>query len=175
MPELLLLRHAKSRWDEPNVGDRDRDLAPRGLNAATRMGRFLGEQGLAPDLVLCSAARRAAHTWELAATGLGAQVPVRFDDRLYLAAPEQMIAVARDLGGDAGRLMLVGHDPGMHRLAVRLAGSGDAKLRERIVAKFPTAGLARFRFGVASWAGFTGTPGELLGFWRPRDLGAAGD
>jgi phosphohistidine phosphatase len=175
MPELLLLRHAKSRWDEPNVGDRDRDLAPRGLDAAGRMGRFLGEQGLAPDLVLCSAARRAAHTWELAAAGLGAEVPVRFDDRLYLAAPEQMIAVARDLGGDAGRLMLVGHDPGMHRLAVRLAGSGDAKLRERIVAKFPTAGLARFRFGVASWAGFTGTPGELLGFWRPRDLGAAGD
>ena len=76
MPELLLLRHAKSRWDEPNVGDRDRDLAPRGLDAAARMGRFLGEQGLAPDLVLCSAARRAAHTWELAAAGLGAEVPV---------------------------------------------------------------------------------------------------
>ena len=63
------------------------------------MGRLPGEQGLAPDLVLCSAARRAAHSWELAAAGLGASVPVRFDDRLYLAAPEYTIAVARDLGG----------------------------------------------------------------------------
>jgi phosphohistidine phosphatase len=128
-----------------------------------------------PDLVLCSSARRAAHTWELLAVALGTEVPVRFDDRLYMAAPEQMIAVARDLGGDARRLLLVGHDPGMHRLAVRLAGSGAAKLRDRLTAKFPTAGLARFRLDLASWAGFTGAPGELLGFWRPRDLGAADD
>ena len=171
MLELLLFRHAKSRWDEPGVGDHERDLAPRGLRAATRMGELLRDQGLRPDLVLCSTARRAVHTWELAAQALGSEPPVRLDRRLYMAAPDQMIAVAREFGGKARRMLLVGHDPGMHRLAVRLAGSGDAKLRDRLAAKFPTAGLARYRLDLAGWAEFAGAPGELQGFWRPRDLG----
>jgi phosphohistidine phosphatase len=170
MLELLLLRHAKSRWDDPGTADQDRDLAPRGLAAATGMGRLIRDLDLAPDQVLCSTARRAVHTWELSAAALGTAPPVRFDERLYLAAPEQMIAIARKLGGDARRLLLVGHDPGMHRLAVRLAGSGDARLRDRLAAKFPTAGLARYRLDLARWADFRGAPGELLGFWRPRDL-----
>ncbi len=170
MPELLLFRHAKSRWDEPGVGDHERDLAPRGLRAAMRMGELLRDQGLRPGLVLCSTARRAVHTWELAARALGSEPPVRLDRRLYMAAPDQMIAVARELGGKARRLLLVGHDPGMHRLAVRLAGSGDARLRDRLAVKFPTAGLARYRLAEAGWAQWPGTPGEFLGFWRPRDL-----
>ena len=72
------------------------------------------------------------------------------------------------------RLLLVGHDPGMHRLAVRLAASGDAKLRERLAAKFPTAGLAQFR-SHRELGRVHRHAGELLGFWRPRDLGGAGD
>ncbi|MGE3291821.1 MAG: histidine phosphatase family protein [Geminicoccaceae bacterium] len=173
MPELLLFRHAKSRWDEPEVGDHDRDLAPRGLEAARRMGALLRERGLIPDRVLCSTARRAVHTWELAAQELGAAAPVRLDDRLYMAAPERIVTVARELGGDARRLLVVGHDPGMHRLAIRLVGKGDAGLRDRLAAKFPTAGLACYRLGLARWAEFSGAPGELVGFWRPRDLDAA--
>lgn len=174
MPELLLLRHAKSRWDQSGVGDHDRDLAPRGLEAARRMGALLRERALIPDSVLCSTARRAVHTWELAAQELGAAVPVRLDDRLYMAAPERIVAVAREHGGDARRLLVVGHDPGMHRLAIRLSGGGDAGLRDRLAAKFPTAGLARFDLAGASWAQWSGAPGELLGFWRPRDLADGG-
>lgn len=173
MPELLLFRHAKSRWDEPEAGDHERDLAPRGLAAASAMGQLIRKLSLVPDRVLCSTAQRATHTWELAVAELGTVVPVQFDDRLYLAAPERMIAVVREFGGDARRLLMVGHDPGMHQLAVQLAGKGDAKLRSRLAAKFPTAGLARYRLDLATWAEFGGTPGELLGFWRPRDLGAA--
>jgi phosphohistidine phosphatase len=134
------------------------------------MGRLIRDLGLIPDRVLCSTARRAVHTWELTAAALATAPPLRFDDRLYLAAPERMIAVAREFGGDARRLLMVGHDPGMHRLAVQLAAKGDAELRERLAAKFPTAGLAQFRLGPARWAEFDGAPGELLGFWRPRDL-----
>jgi phosphohistidine phosphatase len=174
MLDLLLLRHAKSRWDEPGVDDHARDLAPRGLKAARRMGQLMREHGLVPDLVLCSTARRARHTWQIVAEALGGDVPTRFDDRLYLAAPDRMIAVAREQGGDARRLLLVGHDPGMHRLAADLATVGDAKLRERLAAKFPTAGLAHLAIDAALWAAFTGQPGRLLGFWRPRDLGVPG-
>jgi phosphohistidine phosphatase len=134
------------------------------------MGRLIGELGLVPDRVLCSTARRAVHTWELAMAALGVTVPVCRDARLYMAEPERMISVARELGADARRLLVIGHDPGMHRLAVRLAAKGDAKLRSRLAAKFPTAGLAQFGLAEASWAQWSGKPGELLGFWRPRDL-----
>jgi phosphohistidine phosphatase len=175
MLELLLLRHAKSRWDQPGAADHGRDLAPRGLKAARRMGALLRERDLAPDLVLCSTARRAMHTWHLAAAALGADPPVRFDDRLYLAAPERIITVVRERGGETGRLLLVGHDPGMHRLAMRLAVTGDARLREALAAKFPTAGLALLALDLAAWSEFDRQTGELRGFWRPRDLGVAGD
>ena len=140
------------------------------------MGALLREQGLVPDLVLCSTARRAMHTWQLAAAALGAEPPVRYDERLYLAAPERMIAVARERGGDARRLLLVGHDPGMHRLAIRLAAAGDAKLRARLAAKFPTGRVWRcIALDLAAWAELGRQTGELRGFWRPRDLGVAGD
>ena len=175
MLELLLLRHAKSRWDQPATADHDRGLAPRGEKAARRMGRLLREQGLTPDLVLCSTALRAARTWELASAELDAPPPLRRERKLYLAAPERMIAVAREGGGEARRLLLVGHDPGMHRLAVHLAATGDAALRDSLAAKFPTGGLALLALDLAAWAEFHGQAGELRGFWRPRDLGVAGD
>lgn len=175
MLELLLLRHAKSRWDEPGAADHDRDLAPRGVKAARRMGELLRQLELAPDLVLCSTARRAVHTWELASAALSAPSPLLYDDRLYLAAPEGMIAVARERGGAARRLMLVGHDPGMHQLAIRLAAAGDFALRGRVAAKFPTAGLAQIALDLAAWSDFAGQTGELRGFWRPRDVGVGGD
>jgi phosphohistidine phosphatase len=175
MRELLLLRHAKSRWDEPGVADHDRDLAPRGVTAAGRMGALLREQGQVPDLVLCSTARRARRTWDLAAAAMGAAPPVQDDDRLYLASPERMIAVARERGGGSARLLLVGHDPGMHQLAVRLATAGDARLRAQLAAKFPTGGLAHLVLDLAGWAEFDHQTGELQGFWRPRGLGVAGD
>jgi phosphohistidine phosphatase len=175
MLDLLLLRHAKSRWDEQGVADHARDLAPRGVKAARRMGQLLRERGLVPDLVLCSTARRASQTWQLASESLGTEVPIRFDERLYLASPSRMISVARELGAAAGRLLLVGHDPGLHRLAASLAAEGEEKLREQLAAKFPTAALAHLAIDVASWAGFTGQPGRLRGFWRPRDFGVAGD
>ena len=175
MLELLLLRHAKSRWDEPGVDDHDRDLAPRGLKAARRMGELIAAEDLLPDLVLCSTARRAMHTWQIVADAARADCTVRFDSRLYLAAPATMVAVAREFGGTAARLVLVGHDPGMHQLAMALAGQGDATQRRHLVAKYPTGALARFQVEADRWAEFSGGPCLLLGFWRPRDLGVPGD
>jgi phosphohistidine phosphatase len=70
--------------------------------------------------------------------------------------------------------MLVGHDPGMHQLAIRLAAAGDLELRGRVAAKFPTAGLAQFALDLSAWSDFARQTGDLRGFWRPRDLGVAG-
>ena len=171
MLELLLLRHAKSRWDEPGAQDHDRDLAPRGELAATRMGRLIRNQGLRPELVLCSTARRAVHTWRLVEAELGDLPPLHYDDRLYLALPDRMIEVLAERGAGTGRILLVGHDPGMHSLAVRLATTGDRAWRAALAAKFPSGALALFAFVAHDWADLATQGGELRGFWRPRELG----
>ena len=170
MLELLLLRHGKSRWDEPGVEDHERDLTPRGEAAATRMGVLLRELDLVPDRVLCSTARRAVHTWQLAGAALGPVAPTLRRDDMYLAAADRLLEVARRQAGPARRLLMVGHNPGMHVLAVRLAGAGPTPLRAALAAKFPTAALARIGFERPSWDSVALGAGELLGFWRPGDL-----
>jgi phosphohistidine phosphatase len=170
MLELLLFRHAKSRWDRPGAEDHDRDLAPRGEAAAPRMGALLAREGLLPDAVLCSTARRAARTWQLAAAELEPPPAVVRLRELYLAAPGTLLDLVRRRGGEARRLLLVGHNPGLHAFALELAGAGDLDLRARLGEKYPTAALARLAFDVARWRDLTPRSGTLLGYWRPRDL-----
>ena len=107
---------------------------------------------------------------------MGAAPPASQDERLYLAAPEQIVEVIGERGGLARRLLVVGHDPGMHQLAKRLATTGDpGALARTWGAKFPTAGLALLALPVAAWAELRRqTTGELRGFWRPRELPGGG-
>src|SRR3712207_852951 len=116
MLELLLLRHAKSRWDRPEDEDHERDLAPRGLEAAARIGRLIQEQNLIPELALCSTATRARRTWALAAAAIGWEIRTRYIRELYLAAPDEILGLIRQQEGPK-RLLLVGHNPGLHELA----------------------------------------------------------
>lgn len=172
MLELLLLRHAKSRWDQPGVNDHARDLSARGETAAPVMGAWLQKQGLVPDLVLCSTARRAQRTWQLAAGRLDRVPETVTCDELYLAEAPRMLDVVRRRGGMVPRLMLVGHNPGMHVCATSLVAAGPMAERTRLAAKFPTAGLALIRFAITEWSALLPATGELAGFWRPRDLDA---
>lgn len=172
MLELLLLRHAKSRWDQPGAEDHERELNERGLAAAPRMGRLLRERDLIPDLALCSTAARARRTWELVAAELGREPPAQHLRTLYLAEPERMLdLVRRQDAATARRLVLVGHNPGMHALAQRLVGAGEPAARARLAEKFPTAALARITFPDGDWRAAAFGTGELLDFWRPRELG----
>ena len=169
MRELLLLRHAKSDRDDHAAEDHERDLAPRGERAAPRVGRLLRAEGLVPDLALCSTATRARRTWDLAAAGLGREVPVDHLRALYLAPPSRLLETVQRQDGDVGRLLLVGHNPGLHGLAMALSGEGDPALLTALRAAFPTAALARIGFDVAAWAEVGAGAGRLLGYWRPRD------
>lgn len=170
MLELLLLRHAKSRRDQAGVEDLERGLAPRGERDAPRMGALLAARDLAPDRVLCSTATRARRTWELARAGLGRAPELLHLEELYLAAPDTMIELARRRGAGARRLLLVGHNPGMHALALRLAGAGRDEAHRALAGKLPTAGLVHLGFEAATWPRLDPDGGRLLGFWRPRDL-----
>lgn len=171
MRELLLLRHAKSAWDRPGLDDHERDLAPRGRKAARRMGELVAERGLVPDLVLCSTARRAVRTLEILLEALPAPPPVERREELYLASERALLELVRAQDERVRRLMLVGHDPGFHRLALLLVGAGDpAAIASGLLVKFPTGALCRLGFAVERWAEVAPGGARLLGFFKPREL-----
>lgn len=164
MKRLLLLRHAKSSWDDGSLPDHERPLNNRGKKAAPRMGRFLRDRKLVPDLILSSTAVRARKTAEAVAEAGGYSGETRLVERLYLATPGTLLEVAQTEPPDSvQRLMLVGHNPGMEDLVAILAGR-----RER----FPTAALAVFDFEIDGWRSLElGRPVKLAGLWRPKEIG----
>src|SRR5215218_7916868 len=149
MKRLMLFRHAKTASPE-GVRDFDRPLTGRGRRASPCMGAYLADAGLIPDLALVSPARRASETWELARASLGT-VPERFEPRLYEASVETLLAIVREIGPEVGALIMVGHNPGIAKLAERLVGEGDAAERARLTDKFPTAAVAVIDFGIEDW------------------------
>jgi len=173
MPELLLLRHAKSDWAKSNGKDRslddfDRPLAPRGRKAAPLVGRYLSDHGLQPDLVLCSSAQRARETLDLILTALASAPEISYLKTLYLAPPSRLLAALRRQSPECGRILLIGHNPGLHNLALSLTGGQKGKAAQQLAEKFSTAALARFR--VAAWDTLGEAPATLVEFVRPRDL-----
>jgi phosphohistidine phosphatase len=170
MLTLMLLRHAKSSWDDGSLRDFDRPLAPRGESAAPRIGAYMAEQGLAPQLILCSPAVRTRQTVDLVLPHLEGDPTVVYEDRFYLAAPSVLLARLRRIEAKVRRVMIVGHDPGMQGLTLDLSGSGDPELLEAVAAKFPTAGLAVIRFKAKDWAKVGPGSGRLELFTTPKTL-----
>ncbi|MGE0007897.1 MAG: histidine phosphatase family protein [Parvibaculaceae bacterium] len=171
MLRLMLLRHAKSSWTDPGLDDHDRPLNPRGRRAAPRVGRFMRSRKLVPDLVLCSPARRARDTWKLASAALGAAPRLLMEEALYdFGNGGRILDTVRARAGAATSVLAVGHNPSIERLARRLAGKGDAKLRKRLAGKYPTGALAVISFDAADWDAVEDGKGTLAVFVRPRDL-----
>ncbi|MDB5539665.1 MAG: phosphohistidine phosphatase [Devosia sp.] len=170
MLRLILVRHAKSAWDDPGLADIDRPLAERGLEAAAWIGDTLARLKLVPEIILCSPARRTRETLELAMARLDAdlrQGEVVWSDELYEQRDEDYIdVIARD-GGDAGVLMLVGHNPATEETATLLAGKGDPQALARLMDRFPTGAIAVLDFDVAHWRAAERGTGRLVHFERP--------
>ena len=170
MKTLFLLRHAKSDWADPDQSDFDRPLNARGRKAARAMGRELRRLGLAADQILASPAARVAETLALLADGYGARMPIDEDERLYLASADALLRIARNTDDRHSSRLLVGHNPGLHDLTLRLAQDGPG--RAEVVAKYPTGALAEIAFNVDQWAEIAPASGQLARFVRPRDLAA---
>lgn len=169
MPSLLLLRHAKSSWDDPMLDDFNRPLAPRGRKAAPRMGAEISARGWQPDLALVSTAVRAKQTWDLVSPMLHEVPETLFDRQIYLAPPATILALLKGAPA-AGTVIVIGHNPGMEMLASLLVGPGsDGYALQTMSEKYPTAALARFEFD-GSWAGLAPAGAQLTHFIRPRDL-----
>jgi phosphohistidine phosphatase len=170
MLTLSLLRHAKSSWDDAALDDFDRPLARRGEAAAPRMGAFMAEQGLAPELILCSPAVRARQTLDLVLPHLAGGPTVDYEENFYLAAPSVLLARLHKVDAGIGHVLIIGHDPGIQALALELSGDGDPRLLHALAAKFPTAGLAVIRFKGRAWAKIARGTGRLELFAAPKTL-----
>ena len=169
MKSLTLLRHAKSGWDDPVTRDFDRPLNPRGHRAARTVGAEMKAQGLAFDLVLASPARRVTETLEEVAAGYGA-LAADYDERLYLASLATLLDIVRHAPEEAGRLLLVGHNPGLEELALRLARRDGDRLRGEVEVKYPTGTVVEIELPTEHWAKVKEGTGRILRFIRPRDL-----
>jgi phosphohistidine phosphatase len=170
--QLLLLRHAKSSWDDRNLSDHARPLNVRGRRAAVSMRLAMRDLGLEPDVVLVSSARRTLQTLE-ALEPWDATPLIEPMDALYLADPDQMFGVLRTVSETARSVLLIGHNPGIHELAVRLIGEESMSLANpdmrRLAEGFPTGALAEFLIPGA-WQTLTDAGGRLTRFLSPRDL-----
>jgi phosphohistidine phosphatase len=173
MRRLMLLRHAKSARP-PGVADIDRPLAPRGRDAAARMGAYLRDEALVPDVALVSSSRRTRETWDLVAPALDG-VEARFEPRIYEAPEARLLAVLREVEPEVRTLLMIGHNPGFEDLAARLVGGGDRSASERLSEKFPTAALAVIDFEADSWAEVAAGAGRLERFVTPKSLGTGED
>jgi len=174
MRRLLLLRHAKSDRP-PGVPDHDRPLNRRGRDDAPIIGTYLAHNALIPDRVLCSTAERTRETCDLVANQLAEPPPVDFDERLYEAGPPAILSLLRATPPKVHSLLVIGHNPGMHQVALTLIASGDVEARERLHEKFPTTALAVIDFAFDEWGKLHARSGRLDRFVTPRQLAAEPD
>jgi len=174
MRRLMLLRHAKTENDAPSGRDQDRRLDDRGRSDAAEIGGWIARHPPFPDSVLVSPAIRAHQTWEIAWAAMKDLVPqphLELLPELYGADPSQLLQTIHAASAtDSQRLMVVGHNPGMHELALALAGSGDDAGRRALADNLPTSGLAIFDFAVDDWADVAFRRGRLVLFVSPKVL-----
>lgn len=161
MKQLLVLRHAKSSWGDSSLTDWERPLSERGLRDAPRVGQLLREHAIVPDVIITSDALRARTTAQAVAESAGHKRELVIEPALYLANPDDIIAVLNSRADDsAGTVMIVGHNPGLEDLLERLTGEQH---------EMPTAALAQLALPIDRWSDLdASTPAMIKGHWRPR-------
>jgi phosphohistidine phosphatase len=168
--KLFVLRHAKSSWAEVGLDDHERPLAPRGHQAAKLIATHLHSERIAPTVVLCSSARRTRETLEAVAPPGQAVI----EPWLYDARADTILEHLRDVPADTGSVMLIGHNPALQVLVLRLSAERDGTAADGALAavrrKFPTGALATLTFA-CDWTALAPGCAELTSFVRPRDLG----
>ena len=146
-----MLRHAKSSWADPTLADHDRPLAPRGRRAAKQIADHVRSEAVHPTLVLCSSARRARETLAELKPALGDRAEVLVTDDLYGADAGEILHRLGEVDQNTASVMIVGHNPGLHDLALELTGDGDAAAISQLHTKFPTGALATLQLGRIRW------------------------
>jgi len=162
MKTLLILRHGKSSWDDPELRDHDRPLKKRGKRDAPRMGKLLKKEKLIPELIVTSTAERASRTADLVAEHCGYKGTIQRTENLYHGSPDDFVNVLSEVANNPDRVLIVGHNPGFEELLQTLTGRSE---------RLPTAALARVSLPVGRWHELDReTKGTLENVWRPKEL-----
>ncbi|MDA1213554.1 MAG: histidine phosphatase family protein [Planctomycetota bacterium] len=162
MKTLLLMRHAKSSWDDTSLPDHERPLNHRGRRDAPRMRKFIKKTKHLPQRVVTSSAVRARSTAELVVKSFDDDIPVVVTEALYHAFPEKMLDVIHQQPCDVDVLLLVGHNPGMESLVALLLDRDE---------KMPTAAIASFDYDIAQWSDLSvSTRCKSSAIWRPKEI-----
>jgi phosphohistidine phosphatase len=164
MKTLLLLRHAKSSWKDPDLSDHDRPLNKRGQNDAPRMGKLLKDEELIPDLIMSSTAARANKTAELVAKECKYKGEIVLNHSLYGAEPADYLKILEGLSDTYKAVLVVGHSPSLGETVEVLTGSPDVIM--------PTCSLAQIRLSIQNWDELNKQKikGKLVKVWGPKEL-----
>ncbi|TCO71533.1 phosphohistidine phosphatase [Rhodovulum euryhalinum] len=162
---LILVRHAKSSWDDPAQDDSDRPLNARGRDAAPRIAAWLAERGHIPAEVVSSTARRTVETWERMAPTLGECTVMRRDPTLYHAPAQRMLEVLNHCA--ASPVLMLGHNPGIGEFAARLLKARPDSAR---FTTFPTCATLVADFDAGDWSEVGFGSGRVVEFVTPKDI-----
>ena len=162
---LILMRHAKSAWDDPSLEDFDRPLNDRGRASATAIGKWLSDHGIAPALALTSGAKRTLETWDGVAAELTHAPKMEVERALYLSSPDTIKAQMSTR--TVSPLMVICHNPGIAAFAERITTTPPDHPR---FADYPTAATAIIDFEAESWSDVAWFSGHVRAFTVPRDL-----
>ena len=168
MKKLVLMRHAKSSWDDPDLEDHERPLTARGRKAAAQIAKYLEDSRLAPTIVLCTTAARARETLELIRPALGDSATVKIEPKLYGAGSKELLARIRRVSQAAPSILVVGHNPAIQDLVLELVPDGP--LADQIRRKFPTAAVATLHIRVGEWRNVAPAKASLVEFVTPKGL-----
>jgi phosphohistidine phosphatase len=164
MKTLLILRHAKSSWKDPDLPDHDRPLNKRGKREAPLMGKLLRDEDLKPDLIISSTAVRAKKTAELVSKACKYKGEISLNQLLYGAEPAAYYKILEGLSDKHKAVLLVGHSPTVEETIEMITNSSDVIM--------PTCALAHIRLPIENWAELTKEmiKGKLVKVWRPKEL-----
>ena len=161
MKTLYLLRHAKSSWKDETLADIERPLNGRGRRTSETIGGVLKKEKVSPDLVLSSSAVRARQTTELVMAAANLSTELRFDERIYEATAQKLLAVVKQIEKGRKNVLLVGHNPGLEEFLELLTGS---------VETMPTGTLSKVNLRASSWESVSSKAGTLEWIVRPKEL-----
>jgi phosphohistidine phosphatase len=163
MKTLLILRHAKSDWDDPGLADFDRPLTRRGRRDAPGMGKVLALFDSVPDRIISSPALRARQTAELVAEACGYRTSIFWEDSFYGGGSEDLIRFLRSLPNSVERPLLIGHNPVLEETVSILLHPPGPDWSESSVIRIPTAGLACLELDIMEWGELE--PGDAVLCW----------
>ncbi len=169
MLRIYVMRHAKSSWANPGASDFERELNDRGNSDLKAIATALLERNYLPSHVICSPAIRTTRTLEGIKQVFPPDTSIEFREELYSGGMADYLGAIRSLG-NAGSLMLIGHNPTCGSLAAMLSGSGDAEALQQLAYKFPTGAIAVIDLDIDEWGQIDRGIGNLVECVLPRQL-----